>query len=183
MKKVIVLHGANGVGKDAVADILRDSYGFEKMQFKDPALKSIRELLGESLYGRFWRDYNDRSTKEVGVPYLGGLSPRGLLIKYCEEFVKPTFGSDFFGRLAADAVRRSGGDRIVFSDFRFAEEVESLAEVVSANVRVVLLCRSGFNLESFDFARSLNLRVGWVHSGDGLGPEDTAREVLFASDY
>lgn len=150
MNRVILLNGAPGSGKDTIAELLRMWHGFEQCEFKAPlfaiagAASGICPLLWE-------QRYEDREMKEKPWDLLGGLSQREFMIKISEDWVKPVFGEEHFGILAARAAQQSmeEGNDVVFSDSGFPEEMEPLIDLFGVDdVLLVRLNREGYSFDN-----------------------------------
>lgn len=144
----VILNGPPGVGKDTIGALLAKQ-GFAQMSFKSPMFNIA---LAASGLGRaaFFERYNDRNLKEVPWDVLGGLSCRQFLIKISEEWIKPLFGKQHFGALAADAAKAysEAGTNVVFTDGGFPEELDFLKHYLGTDhVLLVRLHREGYTFE------------------------------------
>ncbi len=127
MTIVVALNGANGAGKDTVADFMVADHGFVKLSFADV----LREMLSKlnpvlesdmdwntALY-RFGYDEAKRRFPEM----------RRIMVALAEEVIKPYCGENIFAngllRKLFD-VRRRGINKFVISDLRFVIEYEAL---------------------------------------------------------
>lgn len=142
---ILILNAPPFAGKDTIANVLADEYGFIRHEFKKPLLDiaiAITQLEEEE----FFDIYNDRNFKEQQSAKFLNLSPRDLMILISEKMCKPNFGKDYFGKLAVNSLKRSieltGGNLHVFSDGGFLEEVLPLAETFGKDsVKVVRFYR------------------------------------------
>ena len=69
--------------------------------------------------------------KEEPTELLGGMSPREAQIWLSEEVMKPKFGDDIFGKIAANRIENASigdNDLWVCSDSGFVEEAEVLVD-------------------------------------------------------
>lgn len=157
MKKVIILNGPAGCGKDTIAGIMSDIAALEVHSFKKPMFDIAAVMLGPVKFAKFMRLYNDRDTKEMPCDLLGQMSPREFFIHISESFVKPILGKEQFGELAANGVHNATS-HVVFSDGGFPDEVRSLVvdERADYHVYVVRLHREGFTFEG-DSRRYIHL--------------------------
>lgn len=146
MAKVIILNGPAGCGKDTLAMALVEM-GFAKgtTSFKNPMFNIALAALGQDAYHEFLDGYDDRARKEKPEGFLNGLSRRQFMIAISEQFIKPVFGDDYFGKYLAENLP-DGDEVFVVSDGGFASEV---APIVAAghDVRIVRLHREGYTFE------------------------------------
>ncbi|WP_424679467.1 hypothetical protein [Escherichia coli] len=146
MAKVIILNGPAGCGKDTLAMALVEM-GFAKgiTSFKNPMFSIALAALGHDAYREFLDGYDDRARKEKPEGFLNGLSRRQIMIAISEQFIKPVFGADYFGKYLAENLP-DGDEVFVVSDGGFASEV---APIVAAghDVRIVRLHREGYTFE------------------------------------
>lgn len=146
MAKVIILNGPAGCGKDTLAMALVEM-GFAKgtTSFKNPMFNIALAALGPDAYHEFLDGYDDRARKEKPEGFLNGLSRRQFMIAISEQFIKPVFGDDYFGKYLAENLP-DGDEVFVVSDGGFASEV---APIVAAghDVRIVRLYRDGYTFD------------------------------------
>lgn len=118
MKQLIGLHGRAGVGKDTIADYLKDEYAFYKYSLASPLKKAAAILfaLPEHVF-------QDSFHKEVSDSFWG-LSPREILQRLGTEAMRQTFGEDHWLRLAELNLGDLLSARVVFPDVRFQNEAE-----------------------------------------------------------
>ncbi|ARB11245.1 hypothetical protein [Marinomonas phage CPP1m] len=151
MANVLILNAPAGAGKDTIADILSEEFGYHQDQFKKPMFDMAIAMSGMTETA-FMQAYNNRDEKEAKQSHLGGLSYRELMIKISEEFVKPLLGKDSFGSLASARCRNRdyeaiwGGVNIIFSDGGFIEETDKLHKD-GHSVTVCRLHRDGYSFE------------------------------------
>lgn len=142
---IVILNAPPHCGKDTIANILKDSHGFAKTEFKHTMFKAALGLSGLS-EEEYMARYNNRELKESPWDKLGGLSCRGFMIHISENVMKPLFGQDVFGKRASSAcdfAMTCGYDNIVFSDGGFIDEIKALHEG-GHEVLVVRLHRDGY---------------------------------------
>lgn len=164
MAKVIILNGPAGCGKDTLARALVEM-GFAKgtTSFKNPMFNIALAALGPDAYHEFLDGYDDRARKEKPECFLNGLSRRQFMIAISEQFIKPVFGDDYFGKYLAENLP-DGDEVFVVSDGGFASEV---APIVAAghDVRIVRLHREGYTFEGD--------RRGYLYDVSGVKDYDT----------
>lgn len=149
--KIIVLNGPPGCGKDTLAGIMKNMIPLSVVKtFKEPMFDIVKATLPFP-FQEFMDWYNNRDMKEQKLRQLGWRSCREYMIKISEDWMKPVFGDDVFGKIAARSAREafnSGASAIIFSDSGFQEELAKLQEEFGTeNVILVKLLRDGFSFE------------------------------------
>lgn len=151
MNVALILNGPPGCGKDTMANIALQ-LGWVKRQFKDALYAKTAEYYKVGLEN-FIELASNRDTKDSVRPAgLFGKTPREALIHVSEDVFKPRHGSDYFGKVEADSVRkyfgRVGGDAfIVYPDGGFPDEVHAVGREFDLTI-VVRLHRVGFDFSS-----------------------------------
>lgn len=151
VKKIIMLNGAPSSGKDTIAKLFSEKFGFHHMEIKAELFNIALKLSG--IRPTIWYDrYNDRENNLKEKPWdrLGGLSQREFLIRISEDWMKPVFGSDVFGVKAANAVKyeTSPNGNAIFSDSGFQVELDAMVrEFGEDNVLLVRLHRNGYSFD------------------------------------
>ena len=146
--RVLLLNSPKGTGKDYLAERLCLALGARYHEFKAPMFDIAVAMTGLSR-DEFFEIYNDRSKKELPQPEFFGMSPRGFMIWLSEDVMKPKFGDDHFGRVAAQGVDYNVG--AVFSDSGFHKELVPLVDRIGAeNVYVCRFTRDGAEFDSTD---------------------------------
>lgn len=145
--KLILLSGPGRSGKDTAADHLVETKGAYAFKFSAPikaAIKATFDLHPDEV------DYVE-SIKDEPTTIFGGLSYRRTQISFGEDWLKPNFGHDIFGRLAARHVRnvmRENPDQALYvsSDSGFAVESWPVVEVFGPkNVLLARVFRDGYD--------------------------------------
>lgn len=126
MKQIIVvLNGPPGCGKDTLANALK-AKDFATASFKTPIYRMAASLSGVPL-NEFISRHTDRELKEQAWDKLAGMSTREFLIHVSERVVKPIYGPDHFGRIAAKNIESLPPYfDVVFSDGGFLPEFDAL---------------------------------------------------------
>lgn len=148
MKKVIILNGAPGSGKDEGAKHLVSMLKGEGVlsrhcEFKERLFDITRVVYGITIPE--WERLYTRENKEKPNGRLQGLSPRQALIHISEDIMKPSFGKDYFGKAAAEDLTEGVN---VFSDGGFIEEVRPIISKVGVkNVLIIRIHRTGHTFQ------------------------------------
>jgi hypothetical protein len=155
-KTVVFINGPAGSGKDTVAGILSDVFGYRTLKMVAPAEEAFK-----AFFGLDDETYRRMREQEKAVPQerLFGRTPRRCLISISEEWAKPAFGADVFGRLAGIKVSASGSLRIAFSDAGFKEEILVASQDPSISKSVLIrMHRSGktFDGDSRSYVRGFD---------------------------
>lgn len=135
-KYVIIFNGPPGSGKDHAADLVTNMFDRSKhLRFKDHLFKCVTTLFNVT-DEEFFEKYNDREQKEKSTCLLEGYSPREAMIFVSETVIKPKFGHDYFGHIAADNLIYGIN---AFSDGGFTEELEPVYNECDGNMIIVQL--------------------------------------------
>lgn len=144
-KYVIIFNGPPGSGKDHAADLVADLFEQSKhLRFKDHLFKCTMTLFNVT-EEEFFEKYNDRDQKEEPTCLLRGMSPREAMIFTSEEVVKPIFGKDYFGQIAAENLVYGVN---AFSDGGFVEELGPVYNECDGNMLIVQLHCSWSNFDN-----------------------------------
>lgn len=151
--RVIILNGPPNIGKDTLGNNVQQLIGWPRMEFKEALYRETASYYGVDLV-TFAMLASGRTTKEVPMPTLGGLSPRQAMIHVSEEVIKPKFGKQFFGAKAYELIQTLDGstDTVVFSDGGFVEEAAYLVGM-GCEVHIIQLHAEGrdFGNDSRDY--------------------------------
>lgn len=143
--RVIILNGPPGCGKDTLAELVNtENPDISLASFKKPMFSIAIAAAGVT--EREWFDrYNDRELKDAPWDKLGGLSQRKFMIMISEEWIKPVFGKNHFGKLAA---RQCDNYITLFTDGGFVDEVQEICEQFGKrNVTLVHVYREDVTFE------------------------------------
>lgn len=151
-KKVIIFNAPPFAGKDiATVHLVKhlNSKGINShhKEVKENLFKATKACFG--LSDGVWEDLYQRENKELPSYYLINdgkhFSPREAMINTSENVLKPLFGKDVFGIMAAKSLEEGVN---IFSDGGFAEEVQCLLdEVGEENFLLVHVTRDGCSFE------------------------------------
>jgi hypothetical protein len=162
-KKVILLNGPPGSGKDLSGIIIRNmlfgkrpngradlpTYKPVLMKFADPLKQAAHALFGIPFSCEHYEKEHGHDWKNQPQVEFYGRKPRDVYIDLSEQFVKPRFDSSFFGKVAFRTVKLDKQNNVfIFTDSGFVEEAVPIVKAFGVdNVLVVELARSG---ASFD---------------------------------
>tara|TARA_R110002020_G_scaffold123630_1_gene280354 strand:+ start:428 stop:997 length:570 start_codon:yes stop_codon:yes gene_type:complete len=148
-KTVIIFNGPPGSGKDECAKHftkLNSSIGSIHEENKSHLLQLA--LLITGLDEDEWMSrYLDRELKDTPWDKCGGLSQREFYIKISEEWCKPLFGRDYFGKRSADRVKKSSASCFFFSDGGFHNETTAIRNGCD-NMVIFRLHRDGYDFSN-----------------------------------
>ena len=165
MNKTIILNAPPNAGKDTVAEALCEAIGAIHMEMKDHLYTVTASLfnmprvkLNEMCTDR---DRKDRQTQLLVLPIdkynllcritgskpvrgvspksCHAISPREALIYTSELVVKPSFGRDYFGKIANANIQPCGA---VFSDGGFDDELPPIL-IGQSDVYIIKFNREG----------------------------------------
>lgn len=111
---LILLSGWAGSGKDAVAAILTENYGFQRFAFADPLKEAVSAATGLPA-AAFERPFKDRPLSASNPR-----TPRDLLIQHADA--ARARDPDIYSRAIVTAIQASGIRKVVISDWRYRRE-------------------------------------------------------------
>jgi hypothetical protein len=146
---IVIFNGPPGAGKDE-ACLFFKQLGYKHLSFKEELFKETFKYFNVSSEW-FMNDYNNRSVKEMPVEELKVdgvmLSRRDAMIYVSEKYIKPKFGSDYFGQQLSNHIDKDGNFSV--SDGGFIEELTPIINRVGAdNIILVQLTREGCDFSS-----------------------------------
>jgi hypothetical protein len=142
---VIIFNGPPSSGKDE-ACLFFKNLGFKHLSFKYHLFRATAEYFSVTL-DWFMQEYDNRVVKERKEELLGNRSRREALIYVSEEIIKPQYGKDYFGAMAAKEMTADGN--YCFSDGGFMEELIPIINNIGAeNISIVQLTRDGCDFSS-----------------------------------
>lgn len=157
LPKFTFINGPPGSGKSTLAELLvKNDSELYRESFANP----IRDMMYAVFYPEegpisFSFDLRNMDSKKAFVPNLGtnapSISNRQAMIGFSENYMKPLFGDDIFGRLAYARCKEQEDfySRFIFDDSGFAGEAEYIVEQEGAsNCLLIRLYRDGCNFSS-----------------------------------
>lgn len=142
-KPIVLINAPKRAGKDYTAQVLGEYHYTNPLKFATPMYEAIPALF--QIPHDEWAELYE-SHKEEPSDLLMGMSPREAMIWVSEDVMKPKFGDDVFGKIAAKAVDCTPEDVefITFSDSGFASEAKVLVDQYGAeNVYLVRIYADG----------------------------------------
>lgn len=135
--RIVFLNGPPGCGKDTAGDQMANRHGHALLKFADPLKNSVCGMLSIS------RDELER-IKDRPHPALNGETPRKFLIRLSEQLIKPTYGDQFFGKVAVGKIDRMGDQFVHFTDSGFLSEAIPVVNAIGiTNCLKVEIYREG----------------------------------------
>jgi hypothetical protein len=148
-KKLFIFNCPPKAGKDSSAEVLMQmNPTIQHIEFKSVLFEialTVSRIPEDEWFDRY-NIVNPDGTLKKDEPWdrLNGLSQRQFLIKISEEWVKPTFGDDYFGQAVARDIESYPADFFIATDGGFDSEVKPVADSIGAdNVHVLQWSREG----------------------------------------
>jgi hypothetical protein len=139
LPRIIAICGCKRVGKDTVAEHLRDKLGYKVVKFAEPLKDMLKVLFGFS-------HEQIESTKDVVDP-MWGVAPRKVMQFFGTEIMQfevqrllPNIDRGFF--VKSLLARHKDDERIVISDMRFIHEWEAIKNTHSDSL-IIKITRNG----------------------------------------
>ena len=144
-RPLILLNGPPRSGKDEGAKLLYTKYNAHWFRMSQPLKDTVRAMFNmTSLQQQACED-----KKDTRMEFLFDRTYREVQIAVSEEFMKPYFGSNVLGHLAARRVANSASRMFVCSDSGFLSEAFPFIQLFGpASVLVVRLHRRGCNFDN-----------------------------------
>lgn len=148
MKPIFIFNAPPQTGKDTICSaIFNLMLGVNTASFKDPMFDIFLSSTG-MLRREFEKLYVTEGWKDTPNEITGGKTPREFLIHISEVFIKPVFGSDYFGFFLKNHIKQfesMHGESVawVIPDGGFPDEVRALEDEFGDRVIVIQLEREG----------------------------------------
>jgi cytidylate kinase len=119
---IIGLCGTAGAGKNTVADILVEDYGFQAVSFAGPVYEAVSAITGLPV-----EHLQDRRYKEKPIGWLGS-SPRELLQTLGTDWGRKMIHENLWIVIALNNIAKitEAGGNVVVTDVRFDNEATAL---------------------------------------------------------
>lgn len=123
------LSGWARAGKDSVASVLVENYGYTRVSFADPMREALRRLSPSIQVGEMSNISLATAVSGLGWEELKEVSPdiRGLMQRMGTEVGREMFGENFWVDLAIDRI--PDGSKVVFADVRFPNEAQAIKQL------------------------------------------------------
>jgi SNF2 family DNA or RNA helicase len=188
MTNIVLFNGPPRSGKDTAVSLVHSAYKRDAvpMKFATPLkaiTRSFAEFMGDQ-HGNVLS--NELGVKEQPNKFLLNTSPRNFQISISEDWMKPVFGLDVFGHIAAQQIKlfpEWQTRMFLFSDSGFRDEAAHLVNVFGAdNVLLVRLHRMGcdFTLDSRSYIELADIGVTEVDVTNDATKEHL-RETLLST--
>jgi hypothetical protein len=142
LPRVTFLNGPAQVGKDTLANLICKDHRFRHLKMSRRLKDALRPFMYTGL-----ADFDDDKIKSSD---LHGTTVRRALISLSEDWAKPTFGPDIFGRLLAYDMEILLTDnpklKFILSDSRFEEECIPVLKLCG-NGLIVHIKRPGYGFQ------------------------------------
>lgn len=153
MKPIILLNAPARSGKDTLAnEFLANDPETRLFSFKFPLFKLFCDTVNIS-YEDFISLYETEGWKDTpNDKYCNGKTPRSLLIHISENYIKPFFGKEYFGKELADSIEstellKDTEFTWIIPDSGFIEETYELVDKFEDRVICVQFTRDGLTFE------------------------------------
>ena len=171
---IIGLCGAQGSGKDTVANILISEYGFVKLTFAS-TLKDVvailfswpRDLLeGLTEESRLWREtVDDFWSSKLSIP---SFTPRKALQMIGTDLFRIHFNNDIWISIVENKIgamlKNNPNINIVISDCRFANEINVIKKVGGITLRVERGDRPGWHTSAVRYNTAPTNSEEWIRA-------------------
>lgn len=137
---VLLLSGWSTSGKDTVASLLQEYYGFQRLAFAD----ILKEMVADEF--QFPLEWTHSDVGKQKIPLMGaGKTVRELLILRGQGIRKERNDPGLFARLVAEKIQQTNSTlNFVITDWRLPIELETLETILqSGSLLKIRIQRSG----------------------------------------
>ena len=147
MKPIFILNAPPQTGKDTVTREVLLRTESETCAMKDPMFEVFCSTVGLKM-NDFLSLYETPGWKDSPQEITNGKTPRELMIHISENFVKPFFGEDYYGKALAQHIQRweeefNENCAWVIPDGGFQGELDAFKEIHGDRVVLIQLYREG----------------------------------------
>ena len=155
LPKFLFINGPAGSGKSTLQKLLLSHGNCFAESFAEPIRQTIYSVFFPE-EGPIYYNFNlkHQEVKKKEFPFTTGLKAktfRDVMISFSEDWMKPTFGEDIFGRLAFQRCVENDlfYDHFIFDDSGFAAEAMHIIKMASPeNCALIRLYRDGHNFSN-----------------------------------
>ena len=146
--KAILFNGPPRSGKDTCASMAYSYLGYPAVYRDDCRLSAPLKQAVHSMFGLgslLDPEYYDKVKDTPNEAFLGK-TPREAYIGLAEDYLKPTYGKEFFGHALVNSMKQfiSSPRTFIVPDLGFQEELDPIVAYLGlANVSVILIGRPG----------------------------------------
>ena len=179
-KKVIVLNGAPGAGKDTFRNLLANYVEFRKIDYKDILFHELLKDVG-SLKSQWWLKNYKNGFKDKPQVELSGSSMREVLIGFSEKYIKPMKGVNFFAEEMVDRIKKAPSEVFVIADIGFQYELDALTNEEGFDVTLLRIEKQECNFDNDSRCHLSYKNMGFLNNEGSL--DDLETQAKFVKDY
>ena len=159
---IILLNGPPGCGKDTIAKIIKKKIGSKDYKMSKPIKDAFSALFG--IQGQLLHELLEERKDEAFFTANANITPREVLIKLSEDFMKPLFGDDCFGQVAINNLGKIAWKHLTISDCGFNAEVPPITKAHGCDkVKAILISRDGCQWDSRETLNCSVLGIDEAH--------------------
>src|SRR4051812_44268678 len=177
LPKFTFINGPAGSGKSTLARLICEA---DKSVWRDGFAEPIREAIYVVFFPEegpihYDLDLKDQKVKGSPFPFREDFTFRDTMISFSEDWMKPYFGRDIFGRLAFKRCleQEMFYDKFVLDDSGFKEEAEYITNLASpSSCLLIRLHREGHNFTGDSRSYIILDGVPTINLQNDRAPED-----------
>ncbi len=179
-KKVIVLNGAPGAGKDTFRNLLANYSDYVRIDYKDILFNELLDGVG-SVKSQWWLKNYKNGFKDEPQEELNGLSMREVLIGFSENYIKPMKGVNFFADEMVRKIKQSPARVFVIADIGFQYELDALINEEGFEVNLLRIDKEGCSFDN-DSRGSLSYsKMGYINNNGTI--DELEIQAKFVQQY